>query len=430
MMMCVERLAEVKASAEKLRSDIAAEDTKFNTRLKAVAQEVGVEADGSGSDPVEVLKRRGAEFSESQCSSVVAQLSSVSSALAALAKRTEQHSKTTQLSHTHALAVQRVSSIQTTADVYRKQLASYQAELVQIEADRAAATAQESSLRQLSHVYEFWDNAWGKKSGSMRTFLLDHSLTELNGVLRTVLTALSDDGVRVHDLGAALDGTLQVVAASTMSEGGGGGSASAAASAGGVEYAKRSGGQRRRTDLAIFFGLLELATQRTRYRSQYIILDEIFDSLDQSGQDAVQRWISTLTKRMRKVFVISHSPTAAGRGLNTLHVTMSARGTQIVDSTRVMESRGLSNAGRSSANVATSGPGLSFGYFLSCCAVLLYADRLLYCIVDGNDANEEDASDPDEDTDSHDDEPAPPPPPPPPKPATRNRRTAAAAAAK
>ncbi len=217
-------------------------------------------------------------------------------------------------------------------------------------------------------VYDFLDFAFGKRAGSMRSWMLTHSITDLNQVVNDVLRALSDDGqahvAPPHELSAMLDATMQVTAALDATTG-----------SAGVEYAKRSGGQRRRTDLAIFFGLLvsalhchvlillvlcaliltspglcgggdvqELAQQRTRYRSQYIILDEIFDSLDQSGQDSVQRWIATLTRKLKKVFVISHSPTSAGRGPRILSVRMGARGTFITDSTGVMDARARQNA--------------------------------------------------------------------------------------
>src|SRR5437868_3946010 len=38
-----------------------------------------------------------------------------------------------------------------------------------------------------------------------------------------------------------------------------------------------------------------------RYRAHYIVLDEIFDSLDEAGQQAVITWVRSLPKRLSKV---------------------------------------------------------------------------------------------------------------------------------
>ncbi len=169
---------------------------------------------------------------------------------------------------------------------------------------------------------------------------MSKAIGQLNTALAPIIRVLSDDGGLSggmgHDLGAVLDAQLNVV--------GTGDSKkeldpkySVDDSQTGVSYAKRSGGQRRRTDLAIFFGLLQLASERSRYRSQYIILDEIFDSLDRSGQDAVQNWIEhNLTQRLKKVFVITHSRMREA-SRRTLHVSMTSKGTMIRDSTGVIE---------------------------------------------------------------------------------------------
>lgn len=58
--------------------------------------------------------------------------------------------------------------------------------------------------------------------------------------------------------------------------------------------------------------MFELVRQRSRYHSQFILLDEVFDSLDKSGQRSVQSVLEMLTERVKKVFIITHSDFTTG----------------------------------------------------------------------------------------------------------------------
>lgn len=40
-----------------------------------------------------------------------------------------------------------------------------------------------------------------------------------------------------------------------------------------LSYAKRSGGERKRIDLALFFSLLHLSHSRSRHRARYLLVD-------------------------------------------------------------------------------------------------------------------------------------------------------------
>ncbi len=53
-------------------------------------------------------------------------------------------------------------------------------------------------------------------------------------------------------------------------------------------FARLSSGQQRRVGLALFFALYGLARRHTRHAADYLMLDEVFDSLDAEGQAAVQ----------------------------------------------------------------------------------------------------------------------------------------------
>jgi hypothetical protein len=52
-------------------------------------------------------------------------------------------------------------------------------------------------------------------------------------------------------------------------------------------------------------------------------LDEIFDGLDKKGQKAVKELLESLTDKVKKVFVISHTDVAQGiRAQGSIHFAM------------------------------------------------------------------------------------------------------------
>jgi DNA repair exonuclease SbcCD ATPase subunit len=78
------------------------------------------------------------------------------------------------------------------------------------------------------------------------------------------------------------------------------------------DYAKRSGGERKRTDLVTLFAMFELIRQHSRYQAEFMILDEVFDALDSEGLKAVQQVIQMLSDRVKKLLVITHSEALKG----------------------------------------------------------------------------------------------------------------------
>lgn len=88
-------------------------------------------------------------------------------------------------------------------------------------------------------------------------------------------------------------------------------------------YAKRSGGERKRTDLAVLFALYEIVRDRSRYHPNFIMLDEVFDALDRSGRALVGQVLTTLSKRVDNIFVITHTDLATGMSTaGTISVSM------------------------------------------------------------------------------------------------------------
>ena len=89
-----------------------------------------------------------------------------------------------------------------------------------------------------------------------------------------------------------------------------------------LEYAKKSGGERKRVNLALFFALFALAESRSAHVARYLLVDEAFDSLDAAGRAAVLKWCHWMTERLTYVLVVTH---------NTELVALAERGSMSAD---------------------------------------------------------------------------------------------------
>ncbi|KAK4220869.1 hypothetical protein QBC38DRAFT_449655 [Podospora fimiseda] len=127
-----------------------------------------------------------------------------------------------------------------------------------------------------------------KTAANFREHIFEKSLPELNSLLTQILMVLYDDTRHAQ----VATGMLRSLYNSDQSD------ATTFSSSGSVlnrslgvhsslAYGKRSTGERKRIDLALFFALLQLARARSAHRAHYVLVDEVFDSLDLAGQTAV-----------------------------------------------------------------------------------------------------------------------------------------------
>lgn len=165
----------------------------------------------------------------------------------------------------------------------------------------------------LCRALEFWETAFDKKPTkaqldrgltTMRSYLLEQSIKDMNNLLNEYSQFF---GRKCLSLSFNPDLTIQE-----------------------EDYGKRSSGQRKRNDLAILFSLFELVRQRSRFRAHFLMLDEVFDALDESGQEEVQQVLDILSQRIPKVFVITHSKLVNQYATNVIRMEMTDRGTRMV----------------------------------------------------------------------------------------------------
>ena len=187
----------------------------------------------------------------------------------------------------------------------------------------AALDAMAESLASARELFAFWESAFSKRrskesSTNFRGYVLEQSLEEVNSIATQILAVLYEDTRHTREVAS---GMLRSLFAGDLPSHHGSDSGSSPSveekaaplldgSLGvgsSLAYAKRSGGERKRIDLALFFALLQVSQARGAHRARYILVDEVFDSLDSAGQAVVVRWCRHLMSRMDFVAVVTHS---------------------------------------------------------------------------------------------------------------------------
>ncbi|KAK4176143.1 P-loop containing nucleoside triphosphate hydrolase protein [Triangularia setosa] len=186
-----------------------------------------------------------------------------------------------------------------------------------------------SKLQELTanrELFAFWSSALAKRTprisssssprpmanttANFREHILVKLLSELNTLLAQVLTVLHDDtrhaNMATGMLRSLFDSDSDDIKIITSSSGPILDRKLALPPS--LAYAKRSSGERKRVDLALFFTLLQLGRAGSAHRAHYLLVDEVFDNLDKAGQAAVVRWCSVMSQTtVGWIVVITHS---------------------------------------------------------------------------------------------------------------------------
>lgn len=200
--------------------------------------------------------------------------------------------------------------------------------------EQAARDARAERLASDHALLTFWESALSKRSTtaavSFREHVLCKKLPELNSLVTQILTVLYNDTLQIRGMTSGMlrslfddsqDQDQDVTQHATCIGADGMRSAAAIGTVldktlginSALSYAKRSGGERKRIDLALFVSLLHLSYARSRHRARYLLVDEVFDSLDAAGQASVVKWCrSSLMTRMDFALIITHSDYMGG----------------------------------------------------------------------------------------------------------------------
>lgn len=149
--------------------------------------------------------------------------------------------------------------------------------------------AEINGINQWIEGCKYWYKAWGDKDG-VKSVIYEKVFPYLNDRCNHYLNVLSNGEIRAE---IGLDDKDRFVVKTENSMGA-------------DVYGGNSGGERRRIDLAIMFGLHDLVASR-KYKSNILILDEIFDNLDTNGIDTAMALLEDISSGYDSIFVISHT---------------------------------------------------------------------------------------------------------------------------
>jgi DNA repair exonuclease SbcCD ATPase subunit len=147
---------------------------------------------------------------------------------------------------------------------------------------------------------DFWLNAFGPKG--LKSYILDARLQELTDAVNQWVTVLTGGTIWVEFSTQKKTRSKKLVNSptvricrwnpdGTITE---------------RNFNSWSGGEKQRISFAIDFGLSRLIAQRAKKSYNLLILDEVFQHLDQGGKEAVMDMLQSLAQEKSSVFVVEH----------------------------------------------------------------------------------------------------------------------------
>lgn len=251
-------------------------------------------------------------------------------------------------------------------ETYTRILAQEKVEIASLKEKKEEYSAAASVIEERSALLKFWVSSFAVRKSSTPTFrglVLETRLKELNALAVQIVGTLYEDSRHVRDMTTGMlqsvfgddDGEFDLSGTPRRTDkensrskqvGLVDSSLSVDAS---LAYGKRSSGERKRIDLAIFFALLQLGQANCAHRAHYMLVDEVFDSLDAAGRRSVLRWCEDLAGNLDFVLVITHSEhlvkqavVAAEEGEGS-HVKRSVVSVRMTDAGVTFQTEGVEN---------------------------------------------------------------------------------------
>ncbi|KAK4183371.1 hypothetical protein QBC35DRAFT_543907 [Podospora australis] len=275
----------------------------------------------------------------------------------------EQLAQVTRTRQTCEYLRQQVTVKESEAESYNRLIETDNSSLQLLQSRYGDLTTKLQDLAANRELFAFWTSALTKSSRggtassllhgttNFREHMFEKSLPELNALLAQILMVLYDDDTQhaqmaMGMLRSLLYGDSEATHHDKMVDGTSTPSSSTAGSQvldrklavhHSLAYGKRSSGERKRVDLALFFALLQLARARSAHRAHYVLVDEVFDSLDEAGQAAVVRWCGAMSQTLVGwTVVITHSQYLIERDLkeeeskiSVVRAKMGQKGTEL-----------------------------------------------------------------------------------------------------
>ncbi|VUC28463.1 unnamed protein product [Clonostachys rosea] len=266
-----------------------------------------------------------------------------------IAKVKKQLAKIIQVREEYSALQQQAALRQRDVATYTQLVETDQSSLQSLRSEHKALTAKCKELAANRELFAFWFSTLAKRNrrtspsstANFREYILVKPLAELNELLARILTTLYDHNHSARGMATGmLRSLLEPDYADDATEDSSSGSVLQPTLAvhPSLAYGKRSGGERKRVDLALFFALMQLMWARSAHRAHYMLVDEVFDNLDEAGQAAVIRWCGLMSQTVAGwIIVITHSQFLVERNIeedvgkvSTMRAKMGEAGMELV----------------------------------------------------------------------------------------------------
>jgi len=193
--------------------------------------------------------------------------------------------------------VRRRDQVKARVDPYQDLIKAEQVRLIEIDTDLENCRKELQPLRDDIQYLEFWKDGFGKGGvknlllSTVTPFLNERANLYMDGLSRSTASILikTQKAKRSGGFSEKLDFRVTYNNAGSI-------------------YAAKSGGEKRRADLAILFALGDLASARAHAPVDLRLLDEPFENLDSLGcEQVVELLMEHVVPRSKTVFVMSHN---------------------------------------------------------------------------------------------------------------------------
>jgi len=192
------------------------------------------------------------------------------------------------------------SEVENRTNPWKKVISSKKKKLAALQTELETAQSALTTLDDTEKYYSFWDTGFSRKG--IRSYMLDKVIPFLNERANKYLSILTDGGIRVRFDTRKATSTGEIRESFNVSV------TNLKAS---DTYEGNSGGEKRRIDLAISLAINDLISNRSGKKFNILLLDEVFENIDETGTYYVIKVLEELARNKSSVFVITHHDSLA-----------------------------------------------------------------------------------------------------------------------
>lgn len=159
------------------------------------------------------------------------------------------------------------------------------------EATATEKRTEHDTMKKELDILEYWKTNLGNTlRGKFRKFCVTRYVDILNAKLAENIALINTS----NHLRCKIDENLRIITTSSS----------------GVSFNQRSSGERKKTQLALLFAIINFMMSNSAFQNRMLFVDEIFDFLDSSGRIVVEEWIEQFSTRHgnMQTFIVTHMP--------------------------------------------------------------------------------------------------------------------------